>query len=136
MDIFGTSKKGKKGSSSFDTLKTFSVVTGTLLALNKAMKDKVQERKYFTTSKKEKRQGGTGAVIAGLIGGMVAGAITALLLAPESGEDLRHRVGDMLGSGNGHDEDAIIEEARQKAEALAAKAKDQAESAEKGLKDN
>ena len=136
MNILGTRKKKKGGLPSLDTLKTLSFVTGTALALNKAMKDKIEERKYFLTSKKEKRRNEAGAVIAGLIGGIVAGAITALLLAPESGEDLRHRVGDMLGSGNGHDEEAIIEEARQKAAALAAKAKDQAERAEEGLKDN
>ena len=117
------------------SLKTISFVTGTLLALNKAMKDKVQEREYLIGKKKQENNS-TGAIIAGLVGGLVAGAITALLLAPESGEDLRHRVSNMMSSGNGHDEDAIIEEARQKAEALAAKAKDQAEQAEEGLKDN
>ena len=137
MNIFGEKKKKKKGMlSSLDTLKTISVITGTALAVNKAMKEKLEKRTYFVTNKKQQQRKETGAVIAGLVGGIVAGAVTALLLAPESGEDLRQRVSDMLGSGNGYDEDAIIEEARQKAEALAAKAKDQAESAEQGLKDN
>ena len=136
MNILGTRKKRKGGLSSIDKLKTLSFVTGTAIAINKAMKDKLKEREYFITSKKQRKRHETGAVIAGLIGGIVAGAITALLLAPESGEDLRQRVSGMLSSGNGYNEDAIIEEARQKAAALAAKAKDQAESAEKGLKDN
>ena len=125
----------KKDEGILPSLKTISFVTGTLLALNKAMKDKLQEREYLIGKKKQK-DNSAGAIIAGLVGGLVAGAITALLLAPESGEDLRHRVSNMMSSGNGHDEDAIIEEARQKAEALAAKAKDQAEQAEEGLKDN
>lgn len=135
MNIFG--EKKKKGMlSSLDTFKTISFITGAALAINKAMKDKLEKRAYFVTNKKQQKRNEAGAVIAGLVGGIVAGAITALLLAPESGEDLRQRVSGMLDSGNGYDEDAIIEEARQKAEALAAKAKDQAESAEKGLKDN
>lgn len=129
-------RKKKKSKSIVPSLKTLSFITGTALALNKAMKDKLEGQKYLLTSKKQKKRNETGAVVAGLIGGIVAGAITALLLAPESGEDLRHRVSGMLNSGNGYDEDAIIEEARQKAEALAAKAKDQAESAEKEMKDN
>lgn len=136
MNIFGEKKKKKGMLSSLDTLKTISVITGTALAVNKAMKEKLEKRTYFVTNKKQQQRKETGAVIAGLVGGIVAGAVTALLLAPESGEDLRQRVSDMLGSGNGYDEDAIIEEARQKAEALAAKAKDQAESAEQRLKDN
>ena len=129
-------KKKKKDNSILPSFKTISFITGAALALNKAMQDKIKKPDYFVTSKKQKQRNETGAIIAGLIGGIVAGAITALLLAPESGEDLRHRVSDMLGSGNGHDEDAIIEEARQKAETLASKAKDQAENAEKDLKNN
>ena len=135
MSILGNSKKNK---SALPSLKTISFVTGTILALNKAMKDKLEEGEHLLNSRKRKKQNNTGAIVAGLIGGLVAGAVTALLLAPESGEDLRHRVSDMLSSnnGNGYDEEAIIEEARQKAAALAAKAKDQAEQAEEGLKDN
>ena len=136
MSILARKKKIKKELPSLDKLKAISFITGAALAVNKAMKDKLKEREFLLTSKKQKKRNEAGAVIAGLIGGIVAGAITALLLAPESGEDLRHRVSGMIGSGNGHDEDAIIEEARQKAEALAAKAKDQAASAEKDLKDN
>lgn len=128
--------KKKKDKSILPSLKTISLVSGMSFALSKAIKDKIKKPDYFVTTKKQKQRNETGAILAGLIGGIVAGAVTALLLAPESGEDLRHRVSSMLGSGNGYDEDAIIEEARQKAETLASKAKDQAESAEKGLKDN
>lgn len=132
MNILG---RKKKKSSSLPSLKTISAVTGIILALNKAIKDKVPEQRYYIADKKKKRSE-SGTITAGFIGGVVAGAITALLLAPESGEDLRRRVGGMVGSGNGYDEDAIIEEARQKAQALAAQAKSEAEQAEKDLKDN
>ena len=136
MSILG---RKKKKSSSLPSLKTMSVITGTALALNKAfneIKEKLPEQRYYVADKKKQERNETGSIIAGFIGGVVAGAITALLLAPESGEDLRHRVSDMVGSGNGYDEDAIIEEARQKAQELAAKAKNEAEQAEKGLQDN
>ena len=137
MSVFETKKKKKKKRAllSLDALKTISFVTGTALAINKAMKDKLQKQQRLFHKKQEERKD-TGVIIAGFVGGIVAGAVTALLLAPESGEDLRHRVGDMLSSGNGHDEDAIIEEARQKAAALAEKAQDQANQAEQGLTDN
>lgn len=136
MSILG---RKKKKNSSLPSLKTMSVITGTALALNKAVKEikeKLPEQRYYVADKKKQKRDDTGSIVAGFIGGVVAGAITALLLAPESGEDLRHRVSGMVGSGNGYDEDAIIEEARQKARALAAKAKDEAEQAEKGLQDN
>ncbi|MGB3849717.1 MAG: YtxH domain-containing protein [Tunicatimonas sp.] len=133
MNILG---RKKKKSSSLPSLKTLSAVTGVILALNKAIKDKVPEQRYYIADKKKKTRNESGTIAAGFIGGVVAGAITALLLAPESGEDLRRRVGGMVGSGNGYDEDAIIEEARQKAQALAAQAKTEAEQAEKGLQDN
>ena len=136
MNILG---KKKKKSSSLPSLKTMSVLTGTALALNKAIKEakeKLPEQRYYIADKKKHERNETGSIIAGFIGGVVAGAITALLLAPESGEDLRHRVSGMVSSGNGYDEDAIIEEARQKAQALAAKAKSEAEQAEKDMQDN
>lgn len=134
MSILGNKKKKK--SSTLPSLKTISAVTGVALALNKALKEKLPGQRYFVADKKKQERKETGSIIAGFIGGVVAGAITALLLAPESGEELRHRVSEMVGSGNGYDEDAIIEEARQKAQALAAKAKSEAEEAEKGLQDN
>lgn len=133
MSILGSKKKK---SSPLPSLKTISVVTGMAMALNKAIKNKVPSPRYYVADKKKKNRKETGTIVAGFIGGVVAGAITALLLAPETGEDLRHRVSGMVGSGNGYDEDAIIEEARQKAKQLAAKAKSEAKEAEKGLQDN
>lgn len=38
----------------------------------------------------------TTALIASFLGGAIAGACAALLLAPESGEDLRKRIADIL----------------------------------------
>ena len=133
MNILG---KKKKKTSTLPSFKTITAVTGAALALNKALKDKLPDQRYFVANKKKQERKQTGTIVAGFIGGVVAGAITALLLAPESGEDLRQRVSGMVGSGNGYDEDAIIEEARQKAQALAAQAKNEAEQAEKDLQDN
>ena len=132
MSIFGNKKK----SSTLDTFKTVGVVTSAILALNKALKESLPDREDIFQRKEQKRKKKNEAIVIGFIGGIVAGAITALLLAPESGEDLRHRVTGLLESENGHDEDAILAEARQKAEALAERAKAQAADAEKDMNDN
>ena len=73
-------------------------------------------------------------LVAGFIGGIVAGGITALLVAPETGGEFRQRIAGMFG--NGHDEDTAIEEASQKAEELAETAKIKAENAERNISDN
>ncbi len=131
MSFFSKSKK----SSTLDTFKTFGMITSALLALNKALKENFPAREELF-QKQQPKQNRTGTIVAGFVGGIVAGAITALLLAPESGEDLRHRVTHAFEGGNGHDEDAILAEAREKAEALAARAKAQAADAEKDLNSN
>lgn len=118
----------------FGSLRTIGVVTSAIVALNKAIKDNTPDREELF--RKQRKKNRTGTIVAGFIGGVVAGSIAALLLAPESGEDLRHRVTTAFDSGNGHDEDAILAEARQKAEALAERAKAQAADAEKDMNDN
>ena len=132
MSIF----RNKKKSSTLDTFKTVGAITSAIIALNKAFKEKLPDREEIFRKKEQQRKKKNEAIIVGFIGGIVAGAITALLLAPESGEDLRHRVTGLLDSENGHDEDAILAEARQKAEALAERAKAQAADAEKDMNDN
>ncbi len=54
--------------SSLDTFKTISFITGAALAINKAMKDKLEKRAYFVTNKKQQKRNEAGAVIAGLVG--------------------------------------------------------------------
>ena len=134
MSIFGKNKK--KDSLSMDTFKTVGAVTTAILALNKALKDKVDNQRLVVTRRKQQKRRKNEAIVAGFLGGILAGAIAALLLAPDSGEDLRHRVTGLFESENGHDEDAILAEAREKAEALAERAKAQAADAEKDIKDN
>ena len=73
-------------------------------------------------------------LIAGFVGGLVAGAITALLVAPQPGDEFRQRIIGMFG--NGHDEETAIKEASQKAEELAETAKLKAERAERNISDN
>lgn len=134
MSIFD--KKHKNEWSSWDTAKSIGAVTSAILALNEVVKEKLDNQRIVINRKKEIKRRKQGALLAGFIGGIVAGAVTALLLAPESGEDLRERVTGLLESDNGHDEEAILAEARQKAEALAERAKAQAADAEKGMQDN
>lgn len=132
MSIFGNKNK----SSTLDTFKTVGMVTSAILALNKALKEKLPDREELFHKREQQKKKKTESIVVGFIGGIIAGAITALLLAPESGEDLRHRVTGLFESENGHDEDAILAEARQKAEALAERAKAQAADAEKDMSDN
>lgn len=135
MSIFDRKQK-KDDWSGWDTAKSIGAVTSAILALNKVVKEKVDNQRVVINRKKEVKRRKQGALLAGFVGGIVAGAITALLLAPESGEELRGRVTGLFDSENGHDEDAILAEARQKAEALAERAKAQAADAEKGMQDN
>ncbi|MEM9675133.1 MAG: YtxH domain-containing protein [Cyclobacteriaceae bacterium] len=134
--IFGKKQKNKSLSSA-DKLKIVGFVTSTALALTEAAKSWVHQQSYDLLGRKtrQQRQQEQGLMlVAGFIGGIVAGAITALLVAPESGGELRQRITGMFG--NGHDEDTAIEEASQKAEELAEAAKIKAENAERNISDN
>jgi len=132
------SKKQKKTAlSSADKLKIVGFVTSTALALTEAVKSWVNQQSHDLLGRKTKqeRQQEQGLMlVAGFIGGIVAGGITALLVAPETGGEFRQRIAGMFG--NGHDEDTAIEEASQKAEELAETAKIKAENAERNISDN
>ena len=135
-DIFRKKKK-KSALPNLEALKTISFITGSALALNKALKAKIQEQQKTFFKKqyeKEKKEEEVIMLIAGFVGGLVAGAITALLVAPEPGGEFRQRIIGMFG--NGHDEETAIKEASQKAEELAETAKLKAESAERNISDN
>lgn len=135
-DIF-KKKKSHRDLPSWEALKTISFITGSALALNEALKAKLHEQQKLIFPKRyeqEKKEEEVVMVIAGFLGGLLAGAITALLVAPEPGSDLRQRI---IGKfGNGHDEETAIREASQKAEELAETAKLKAESAERNISDN
>lgn len=133
------SKKQKKSTpiSSGDTLKIIGFVTSTVLALTEAAKSRINEqsRELFGRKRQEeKQQEQILMLIAGFVGGIVAGAVTALLVAPQSGDDFRQRIVGKFG--NGHDEETAIEEASQKAEELAETAKAKAENAERNISEN
>ena len=133
-------RKKKKASTNFllDALKDFSLVTGAILALNKAIKAKLNEKKYevFKSRREEKKQQNLLLLLGGLLGGMLAGAVTALLVAPESGNEFRGRLSGMFGNGHHHNEEDAIRQASQKAEELAETAKMKAERAEQNINDN
>lgn len=136
-DIFGKKTKKKSALPTLEALKTVSFITGTALALNKALKAKIHEQQkalFNKQYKQEKKEEEIVMLIAGFIGGLVAGAITALLVAKEPGDEFRQRIIGMFG--NGHDEEAAIKQASQKAEDLAETAKLKAESAERNISDN
>lgn len=134
MEIFGRKKK-KSSSLPFGAIKDLSLITGAVLALSKAIQAKFNEQRHDLFRKEPVRDPqNTIMLITALIGGVVAGAITALLVAPESGDEFRGRISGMFG--NGHDEEAAIEQASQKADELAETARLKAESAEQDLKSN
>jgi len=135
-NIFSKKQK-KKVLSSAEELKIVGFVTSTALALTEAAKSWVnqQSRDLLGRKTRQERQQEQGLMLlAGFIGGIVAGAITALLVAPETGGEFRKRITGMFG--NGHDEETAIEEASQKAEELAEAAKIKAENAERNISDN
>lgn len=115
---FTFGKKKKKKFPSLEALKTISYVTGSALAMNKILKEKLSEQQFLLSkSKKRKKTDENTLVFAGLIGGLVAGGITALLLAPESGDKLRDRISSFFLTENGHfDLETEMEEARKNAE--------------------
>ena len=98
-----------------------------------------------------------GAFFSGILIGGLVGAATALLLAPQSGEETRKQlsksVGDIRDTAQDSLEDAreraeatiadarrraerIVEEARERAETIANEAKTHIETAEKGLEES
>ncbi|MEM8966114.1 MAG: YtxH domain-containing protein, partial [Bacteroidota bacterium] len=119
-NILGKKKNQRRSLTSHTDI---GLLTTALLTLNKAIRAKLNEQRYFSFQKQRQRQKQQDLllILAGLIGGLVAGAISALLIAPESGSEFRGRLSGLFG--NGHDEDSAIEQASEKAEELAETAK-------------
>ncbi|WPP51566.1 YtxH domain-containing protein [Catalinimonas niigatensis] len=115
---FTLGRKKKKRFPSLEALKTISFVTGSALAMNKVLKEKIlEQQRLLTKTKKKQTADDTPAIIAGFVGGLIAGGVTALLFAPESGGKLRDRVSSFFVSENGDfDLESEMEEARKNAE--------------------
>ncbi|MDF9796845.1 hypothetical protein OKW21_002108 [Catalinimonas alkaloidigena] len=114
---FTFGKKKKKKFPSLEALKTISYVTGSALAMNKVLKEKLLEQQHLLLKPKRKQTDDNTAIFAGLAGGLIAGGIMALLLAPESGDKLRDRISSFFLTENGHfDLESEMEEARKHAE--------------------
>ncbi|MFP4089241.1 MAG: YtxH domain-containing protein [Cyclobacteriaceae bacterium] len=114
---FGKKKK-KNIFPSLEALKNISFITGSALAINRALKEKLHEQQSLLQRQKKKKSDNTGAFVAGFIGGLLTGSIAALLLAPESGEKLRERVNGFFLNDEGEvDLQEILEQAQHKAKA-------------------
>lgn len=104
---FFSKKKKKQKFPSLDALKLISFVTGTTgtaLAVRRALEERVKNLKHqqiVLQNKKQAQSEETALVIAGFLGGVITGAISALLLTPESGGDLRKRLAGYFENGNG-----------------------------------
>lgn len=108
-------RKKKKKFPALEALKTISLLSSSALAVNRSLKEKIKEQQYLLQKQKRKQSDDNGAIIAGLVGGLLAGSIIALLFAPESGEKLREKISDFFLTENGHDLEDTLDEARQSA---------------------
>lgn len=114
---FTLGRRKKKKFPSLEALKTISFVTGSALAMNKMLKEKILDQQRLLSKSPKKQSDDTAAIIAGFVGGLIAGGITALLMAPEPGEKLRDRVSSFFVGENGDfDLESEMEEARKNAE--------------------
>ena len=111
--------------STFSNIKNIGVIISTVAALKKALADTAQQQKRALLHRKRaKKRKRNQRIAAGVLGGVVLGAIAAIFMAPDSTEDLKNRIAGSFSNGqHDYDEDAIIREASQKAEALAERAK-------------
>jgi len=108
-------KKKKSRFPSLEALKTISMVTGSALAMNKALKQKLQDQQKMLLSKKQQESNDTAAILAGIVGGLVAGSIVALLFAPESGDRMRDRISGFFLSEEENGFEETLERARRSA---------------------
>ncbi len=99
--LFGKKKK-KQPFPSLEALKLVSFVTGTALAVNKALREKLKNQQLALHKKKQDQSEEIAIILAGFVGGLLAGSISALLLTPESGQDLRKRIAGYFENGHGH----------------------------------
>ena len=109
--------------STFRNIKNIGVIISTVAALKKAISDTMQqqERAIFRKKQQKKKRKRNERIVAGVLGGVVLGAIVAIFTTSES---TKERVTGLFSNGqHDYDEDAIIREASQKAEALAERAK-------------
>lgn len=97
---FFSRKKKKQKFPSLEALKLVSFVTGTALAVNKALKERLQNQQLDLRRKKEVQSEEVALIIAGFVGGALAGAVSALLFTPESGGELRKRIAHYFENGN------------------------------------
>ena len=103
LNTFGLRRKKKKRLPALEALKVVSLISGTALSVNRALKEKLKEQQYLLQKQKKKSNDDASPILAGMIAGLVAGSVFALLFAPESGEKLRERINDFFLNGHRHD---------------------------------
>lgn len=92
---FNLFKKKKKAENmiNFEAVKVASFLTSTAMAINKALKDKIDHQNLLVARKrKEEEEAAKVSVITGFISGALVGIVGALLLTPESGDSLRNKI--------------------------------------------
>lgn len=122
LGFFGKKKKKNKNSllesiKSLESLKVISLITGAALAVNRTLQEQYRQQQLALQKRKQVESDDTALIIAGFVGGALAGAISALLLTPQSGEDLRKRITGYFENGNGQHEalENVTQNAKKKA---------------------
>ena len=116
LNSFGFRRKKKRRFPALEALKVVSLISGTALSVNRALKEKIKKQQYLLQRQKKQESEDVSTIVAGLIGGLLAGSILALFFAPESGEKLRERINNFFLTENGHNIQDTLEEARKKAQ--------------------
>lgn len=106
--FFGKKKKKNKlpyleSFKSLESLKLISLITGAALAVNRTVQERLRQQQLALQKSKQTESDEIALIIAGFVGGALAGAISALLFTPESGEELRKRITGYFENGNGHE---------------------------------
>ena len=112
---FNFGRKKKKRFPILEALKTIGLISSSALAVNRSLKEKIKEQQYLLQKQHKKESDDSLTILAGLLGGILAGSVVALLFAPESGKQLRDKISEFFVSENGHDLEETLDEARQNA---------------------
>ena len=112
---FNFRRKKKKRFPILEALKTIGLISSSALAVNRSLKEKIKEQQYLLQKQHKKESDDSLTILAGLLGGILAGSVVALLFAPESGKQLRDKISEFFVSENGHDLEETLDEARQNA---------------------
>ena len=112
---FGFKKKKKKQQITLEAVKAIGIVSSMLMAINSFIKEKLSQQQYSFYKPKKKDNTNTLSILAGLVGGLLAGTLVALLFAPEPGDKLRERISQLFDEEDARTLDNTFADARQNA---------------------